>query len=402
MKRFRYTTTTELGTKEKGSILAANKEEVLHNLKQENKIVLDLHEESKGNAGFFNTPSLSFEELLMLTKHLGTMVDAGITLSEAFMTFAEQEGNSNKRKMYENILELITSGQSLSASLKVYPTVFSDIYINMISVGEESGTLGETLQYLDIQLEKENELRKKVISALIYPGVIVSITCLLTMGIVLFIIPKITKIFDTLGGVLPLPTRIMIGLSTFLLEHPIKAFLGAILIIFGIRGLLKMKALKPFWHSLALHFPVIGKIFVNVNLARFSRNINSLLKAGVSITRALDITSEMFTNHFYHAKVKEAGMRVEQGSKLYEALQGDAKLFPNIMVKMIQIGEKTGNLGKTTGQLAELYEREVDNQTRNLSVLLEPLLLLFMGVMVGGVALSIILPIYQIPNLISK
>ncbi len=402
MKRFHYTTTTESGIKEKGSVLATNKDEVLNNLKQENKIVLDLHEESKGNAGFFNTPSLSFEELLMLTKHLGTMIDAGITLSEAFMTFAEQETNSNRKKMFENILELITAGQSLSASFKAYPTVFSDIYINMIAIGEESGTLGETLQYLDVQLEKENEIRKKVVSAMIYPGVIVSITCLLTLGIVLFIIPKITKIFDTLGGVLPLPTRVMIGISTFLLTHPIKSTLVTLLLIFGIRALLKMKALKPLWHSIELHLPVLGKIFVNVNLARFSRNINSLLKAGVSITRALDITSKMFTNHFYNLKVQDACSRVEQGSKLYEALQGDSKLFPNIMVKMIQIGEKTGNLGKTTGQLAELYEREVDNQTRNLSVLLEPLLLLFMGVMVGGVAISIILPIYQIPNLIAK
>lgn len=402
MKRFHYSATTESGRKEKGSIFSSSKEEALRTLKQEKKLVLDLREDTKTGAGLFSAPSLSFEDKLMVTKHLATMIDAGITLTEAFSTFAEQERRSNNKKMFENILGLITSGQTLSASLKSYPEVFSDIYINMIQVGEESGTLAETLRYLDIQLEKEYELRKKVASALIYPGVIVSITILLTIGIVVFIIPKITKIFDALGGELPLPTRIMINTSTFLLQHPIKALILAILIFFGAAGILKVKILKPFWHSIVLRLPVIGKIFVNMNLARFSRNINSLLSAGVSITRSLNITGKMFTNHFYHSKVEEAGIKVEQGAKLFEALQGDEKLFPGMMLKMIQIGEKTGKLEKATGQLAELYEREVDNQTRNLSVLLEPILLVFMGAMVGSVALSIILPIYQIPNLISK
>jgi len=402
MKQFRYVSTNANGKKEKGSILASSQEEALRDLKQEGRIVLNVSEDIKRKPGLFGGPSLSFEAKLMLTKYISTMVEAGITLTETFQTFAEQETQKNNKKMFENILKTITSGQTLAAGLKEYPSVFADIYVNMVAVGEESGTLSETLQYLELQMEKEYEIRKKVASAFIYPGVIVSITLILTLGIVVFIIPKITKIFDALGGQLPLPTRVMIATSSFMIEHPFKTLLLIGGSIAGAITLLKLKALKPFWDSLALHFPVLGKIFVNVNLARFARNMNSLLKAGVPITRALNITSKMFTNHYYHAKVEEASSKVEQGSKLFEALKGDEKLFPGMMVKMVQVGEKTGKLEGAMEHLAQFYEREVDNLTKNLSVMLEPILLVFMGAMVGSVALSVILPIYQIPNLIQR
>lgn len=402
MKRFHYIATNEQQKKKKGTLLASSKEEAIRRLRDEKKIILNIREENGSPNAWFGGPSLSFEEKLMMTKHLGTMVEAGISLTEAFQTFAEQEKRKNNKRMFENILKMITSGQTLAASMKTYPKIFSDIYVSMIAVGEESGSLSEALHHLDIQLEKEFELRKKVLSAMIYPGVIVSITLLLTLGIVLFIIPKITKIFDALGGQLPLPTRILIGTSTFMIDHPFTSLLLAGGFIAFCMSVLKWRVLRPLWHGLVLHLPILGKIFVNINLARFSRNMNALLQAGVPITRAIDITSRMFTNHFYKSTVEEARTKVEQGSKLFETLKDNEKLFPPMLVKMIQVGEKTGKLEKAMEHLAVLYEREVDNQTRNLSILLEPILLVFMGAMVGSVAISIILPIYQIPNLISR
>jgi type IV pilus assembly protein PilC len=265
-----------------------------------------------------------------------------------------------------------------------------------------SGTLDQILDYLDEQLDKEYDLRKKVISAFIYPAVILSITLMLSLGIVFFIMPKITKIFTSFDIVLPLPTRILIGFSTLLTEKPLLTFGTAIVLVVGGVSLLRWKALKPFWDWVSLHLPVFGRVLHYANLARFSRTLTSLLQAGMPVTKALNVISTMMTNTQYKEAVKNSAAKVEQGGQLGEAFEGQEKLFPMLAVKMLYVGERTGSLETTMKQLALLYERNVDSLTRNLTVLLEPLLLVFMGVMVGGVAISIILPIYQLPNLLSK
>ena len=286
--------------------------------------------------------------------------------------------------------------------LKKYDFIFSDLFINMIATGEKSGTLDKVLDYLDEQLDKEYDLRKKVISAFIYPVVILSITMMLSLGIVFFIMPKITKIFSSFEITLPLPTRILIGFSTLLTDKPLITFGAFFMFIALMVFLLKWKVLKPFWDWLSLHTPVFGRVLHYANLARFSRTLTSLLQAGMPVTKALNVISTMMTNTLYKEAIKNSAAKVEQGGQLGEAFEGQEKLFPVLAVKMLYVGEKTGSLETTMNQLALLYERNVDGLTRNLTVLLEPLLLVFMGMMVGGVAISIILPIYQLPNLLSQ
>lgn len=401
-KRFKYKLGDKLGAESKGMIEAETERDAIKRLTRVGHNVISIHEVRQGGLPFWEKPSLSFEDKMLFTKHLATMLRAGITITEALQILGSQTVQARNRQMYESIRRSVEAGQSLSESMKVYDFVFSDLFINMIETGEKSGTLDQILDYLDEQLDKEYDLRKKVISAFIYPAVILSITLMLSLGIVFFIMPKITKIFTSFDIVLPLPTRILIGFSSLLTEKPLLTFGTAALLVLAAVLLLKWKALKPFWDWISLHLPVFGRVLHYANLARFSRTLTSLLQAGMPVTKALNVISTMMTNTQYKEAVKNSAAKVEQGGQLGEAFEGQEKLFPMLAVKMLYVGERTGSLETTMKQLALLYERNVDSLTRNLTVLLEPLLLVFMGVMVGGVAISIILPIYQLPNLLSR
>lgn len=402
MPKFTYVVTDQSGRKKEGAISAANKDSAIKKLKEKNEIIISMVEEEYGKIFIFGKPSMGLQDKVVFTKCLGTMLQVGITITEAFEILAHQTKKSGLKRMYEDIIEMIRSGQSLANCLKKYNNIFSDLFINMIETGEESGNLEKVLHRLAIQLEKEYEIRKKVISAFIYPAVIIVITIMMSVGIVAFIMPKITKIFEKFDMPLPLPTRMLIGISKFLTEKPLLAILIALSIIAFFIFVPRIKAIKPFWHMLMLKLPIFGNILVSANVARFARTINSLLQAGVPITEGFKLTANMLDNIVYKIAIDEACEKIEQGANIGESLEKEEKLFPQLATRMLYIGEKTGSLELTTRHIAKLYEKEVEDKTRNLSVLLEPILLVFMAVMVGGIALSIILPIYQLPNLLNK
>jgi type II secretory pathway component PulF len=403
MPKFNYTLSSTGGRHEEGSITAPNREAALQKLRKENKIILSCDEDLKKKREYFwQKPSFSFEDKMLFTKHLYAMVRAGITITEALQIFINQTKGGNTKAMFENILNMIKSGQSLSKSLKVYNYIFSDVFVNMIATGEESGTLEQVLLYLGVQLEKEYDLRKKLKAAFIYPAVLLSITVLMALGIVIFIMPKVLKIFASFNVVLPLPTRMLIWLTNFLTGQWYFVIAGIAVFIFAIHFIVKIKGVRDAWHSFSLHLPVFGKILINANLARFARTLNSLLQSGVSMTKALAIVGDMISNNVYKGLISEARLKVEQGAGLGDSFSMNERYFPQLFVKLLAVGDKTGSVEDSTGQLAELYEKDVDNMTKNLSVLLEPILLVFMGAVVGGLALSIIMPIYQLPNMIHR
>lgn len=402
MPNFHYTLSSISGTRQEGELSASNREAALQKLRKKNKIIISLEELKKTREWFWKKPKLSLEEKLLFTSYLATMVKVGITIKEALHIIMSQTKKEKNREMYKKMIEMIQNGQSLALSLKQYDFVFSELFINMIASAEESGNLAQVLEYLSVQLEKEYDLRKKVISAFIYPAVIISITMLLAVGMVIFIMPRITKIFTSLKVNLPLPTRVLIGFSNILTHKPYIVIFGIIAFIIVIKSILKSKFLRPSLERFVFHIPVFGKLLMYANLARISRILHSLLQTGIPITRGLDIIGNTLSNTMYKKAIYASRDKVEQGGHLGESFEGNEKLFPQLLTKMIFIGEKTGSLETTSEHLAEMYEKNVDNLTKNLSVLLEPMLLVFMGVLVGGIALSIILPIYQLPNLISK
>jgi type IV pilus assembly protein PilC len=402
MKLYDYTGSTDEGVRQKGTIAGSSREDVLRQLKEQNVVVISVLEHPKTRGGFLKKPHLSLEDKLMFTKHMAAMMNVGITVDEALEIIGDQGRTGNQKRMYGNMRERIQSGQSLANSLKEYEYVFSEVFVNMVATGEKSGTLEEVFEYLALQLEKEYDLRKKVVSAFIYPVVIIIITIVLMSGVVLFIMPRISEIFISFGGQLPLPTRILIGVSTFALDHPFKAVGALGGGIFLCTLLFKSRRLKPLWHRITLHVPVFGRLLKDVYLARFARTMNSLLQAGVPITESLHITGNMISNSLYKKAIQITEEKVQQGGKMGESFKEFPKLFPPLIAKMLHVGEITGSLESSTAHVADIYEKEVDSITKNLSVLLEPLLLVFMGVMIGGIAISIIMPIYQLPNLIQR
>jgi len=341
-------------------------------------------------------------EKMIFVKNLATMIEVGITISESLVILKEQTKKNSLKRMYDDILEMVNAGQTLAGSLRKYDNNFSELFINMIETGEASGNLGDVLKYLDLQLEKDYEIRKKVIGALVYPAIIISITLLMAVGIVIFIMPKITSIFKQFKAEMPLPTQFLINFSSFLTTKPLLAALILIVSVGFVVFILKLKALKPFWTKVLTRLPLIGNIVISENVARFSRTINSLIRSSLPITEALTITMNMLDNVLYKNALQEVRDKVEQGGKVGDSLEKHERLFPPMCTKMMSLGERTGTLETTTGKVADLYERDVDSRTKNLSTAVEPILLILMAVLVGGIAISIILPIYQLPNLIKK
>ncbi|EKD64176.1 MAG: hypothetical protein ACD_51C00053G0001 [uncultured bacterium] len=402
MRKFNYIVSNADGITEKGYVHAPTEQDAADKLREDGKVIISVIEEASRKEWFWEKPHLSFVDKMMFVKNLATMMKVGITITEAMDILKTQVNGANNKKMFDNIVAMIRSGQSLSKTLEQYSTVFSDVFVNMVAVGEESGTLERTLEYLEKQLEKDYNIRKRVISAFIYPAFIVSLTLMLTIGIVIFILPKITGIFESFDVTLPLPTRILIGTSSFVTTKPLLTILLIGVFSATVYFLFTSKSIKLIRDTVVLHIPVFGRLMRDMNLARFSRMMNSLLQAGVPITKAISITGKMLTSKPYKDEVERARAMVEKGGTLGEAFSNNEKLFPILLTKLLFIGEKTGSLEATTAHLANMYEKNVTDLTKNLSTLLEPILLVFMGGLVGGVAISIIMPIYQLPNLIGK
>lgn len=402
MPNFKYLLSDIKGEKLSGTIFASSLEMAKKKLSKNKNFLLEITADKAGKLYFWQKPHLSLQDKMTFLKHLSTMIKVGITITEALKILIDQTSRKSVKNMYQAINDMITSGQTLSNSLKEFDYIFSEIFINMIAVGEKSGTLEKTLSYLSLQMEKEYELRKKIISAFIYPILIVVITIVIATGIVIFIMPKITKIFKTLNLELPAVTQFLMDFSDFISTKPLTALAIALATISFFVLIFTAKFLKPFWETVLLSIPILKKIVINGNLARFNRTLNSLLQSGITLSESLTILSKMTTNRLYKNAIGEALEKVQQGGKLGKSLENYPKIFPQLMVKTISIGEKTGSMETTTGYLAELYENNVDTLTKNLSVLLEPLLLLFMAGLVGTIVLAIILPIYKLPSILKR
>jgi type IV pilus assembly protein PilC len=405
MPKYAYILKDEIGRKKEGSVSGANRNAALEKIKEikaEKEYIISVTEVRPKKTWIFNRPKLKIQDRILFINSLSTMLKVGVVLTDALEIICAQTKKPVSRKMYEDILGMVRSGQSFSKSLSKYSSVFSEIVVNMIATGEENGNLDEILEYITVQMEKEYEMKRKVVSALIYPAVIMAVTLCMALGIVVFIMPKITRIFSTFKMELPLPTKALILLSDLLTKQTLLVAVIVIGTVLFLNFIFKLKALKPFWHRLFFRLPILGGIIVSSNVARFARTFNSLLMSGTAMAKSMQVLQNVFTNVVYKDALTETTEIVQKGGKVGESLERFPRQFPVLVTKMIFIGEKTGSLTVTTNHIAEMYEKDVDVRTKNLSVMMEPLLLVFMGLLVGGIALSIIMPIYQLPNMLSK
>ncbi len=345
---------------------------------------------------------ISNQEKLLLTKHLAVMMKAGISITEALETLVDQSRNAYFRKVLSQVLEDVKNGKNLADSFKKFPRVFDQFYISLIEVGESSGTLGENLDFLAKQLGKDYSLRKKIQGAMTYPAIVLFTTVIMGGFISFYILPKLVDFFKSFDIELPLTTKILIFFAELMKNYGLLIGVGIVIFAVCFRIVSQLPKIKPVWHAVLLKIPLMGKLIAYGQLARFSRNLGTLITSGVPITKSLEITANTLSNLRFKNDVLTLSKSLTKGKNIGETMRKGYSEFPPLVSRMIGIGEKTGKLDETLLYLGDFFEDEVDDISQNLATILEPILLIVIGLVVGFVALSIISPIYQLTGSIGR
>jgi len=346
--------------------------------------------------------NLSIKEQAMFVKRLSFLIHGGVPILES-LRLLRRSRSKNKTQIFDQIITDVERGQSLSTSMKKFRYIFGDFALSIVKVGESVGILDQNLNYLAEELKKKQELKRKVISALVYPCFIVAATLGIVVLLLTFVFPKVLPVFSTLKVQLPLPTRALIFLSGLVINYGFYIFAAVVLavIIFWLLTK-KSETIKTAIHSLLLRLPFLGKMIQDYQLANFFRTFGLLLKSGIAVSEAMQIVTDSTSNLVYKNEFKKLAQGLSKGKKISSYLDDNPRLFPEIAVQMISTGEHSGNLSETLLYLAEMYEGEVSELTKNLSGVIEPFLMIFMGVLVGFIAISIIMPIYQITQTLQR
>ncbi len=346
---------------------------------------------------------VSAQELLFFTKHLALMMKSGIPITEALSTLDEQSKSTTFKRTIKEVSRDINNGKSLADSLKKHPRIFDEFYVSLIEIAEEAGTLDESLEFLAKQLAKNYQLRKKIQSALMYPGIVLAATGLMGSFIALYVLPKLVEFFESFDIELPLTTRILVVFSQLMKSSGIMIFGGVVLMAVAFLLLTRTEKVKPMWHTFLLRLPLVGVLISYGQLSRMTRNLGTLIKSGVPVSRSLEITANTLTNVRIRMDLVAISKSLTKGKNIGDTMyEGKYTVFPPLVSRMISVGEKTGKLDETLLYLGDFYEEEVDDISKNLSTVLEPILLIVIGLVVGFVALSIISPIYQLTGSIRK
>jgi type IV pilus assembly protein PilC len=339
---------------------------------------------------------VSIAEQVILTKNLSGMLKAGLSLSRALSVLQKQTKNPTLNKVFNSLSSEINEGGTLSSGLARFPKIFSKLFVSMTRAGEESGNLAGALSDVGINLEKANSLTKKIRGALIYPGVILSAMIVIGVLMFAFVVPTLASTFKELGVTLPTSTRVLIFFGNFFSNHLILTFFIIILSGFGIYSLFRANFMAKYIDYVIVRLPVIGNLSKELNTARTARTISSLLSSGVSITRAVEITEDVVQNIYYKKVLEEAKSAIEKGAPFSQVFVANSALYPVMMSEMIQVGEETGKMSDMLLQISQYYEEEVESKTKNLSTIIEPILMLVIGSAVGFFAISMISPLYSI------
>lgn len=337
------------------------------------------------------------KEQVHFAKRLSFLIGAGVSIIDSMTLLHSQAKSSSKRHIYESIIEDLRNGLFLSTSLKKFERHFGGFAVNIIKIGETGGVLTQNLNYLAEELRKKEDLRKKVIGSLIYPVFITLATLILSGLLTVFIFPKVMPIFQSLNVDLPITTIILLAISNFLSAYGLYLIAGIILTV--ILFTLAVRYLPTFRygvHAVSLHLPIFGGLLTYYHMTNFCRTLGLLLKSGINVVEAIEITGATMSNDVYKKQCSKIATVVKRGERMSSYLTSHPHYFPDFTAHLVAVGEKTGSLSNTLLYLSEMYEAEVADKTRNLSNSIEPILMIFMGLIVGFVAVSVITPIYEV------
>lgn len=338
---------------------------------------------------------ISLKDKMMFARHLGVMLSSGLSIPRSLDVISGQTKSRRFKKVLAKIEEEVKTGSTLADSL-AGAGVFDELSVNMIRVGEVGGNLEEVLALLADQLEKEHNLISKVRGAMYYPAVIFVVMIGIGIAMMTYVVPQLTSVFSDVQATLPASTRMIINVSNFMSAHKLLVLFLSLFVLFGTIFFFKTKFGKRTSAFLFLKVPVIKNITIKVNNARFARIYGSLIKSGVPVVESLKIISETLANRYYQEAFKKFMAEVQKGKPLHEGLVAFPKLFPMLVVQMVEVGEETGKTVEILGGLAHFYEEEIDQVTKNLSSIIEPVLMVIIGSAVGFFAISMLTPIYSV------
>ncbi len=381
---------------------AKDEHELAKILRQEGYLLISAEPESKGKSLAklnnlqipFIKRGVSSVEKIMFTRNLRVIVSAGISLPKALTTLSMQTKNNKFKNILLAIAEEVTKGKNFSEAISGYPAVFPEIFVSMVKAGEESGTLEQSLDVLGLQMEKQYELKSKIKGAMIYPLVIMSAMAVIGILMLVLVVPQLAKTFKELGVDLPITTRIVIAFGTFVANFWYLIPVLVVILFFGLRFFAKTAFGKKTQDTLFLKIPFISSIIKKTNAAYTVRTLGALISSGVPIVRSLEITAETLGNTYYKNAISGAAEEIKKGSKLSQFLSNYQDIYPPLVVQMLSVGEETGQTSDILTKLADFYEEEVSRATKDLSVIIEPLLMIIVGTLVGFFVVSMMQPMY--------
>jgi type IV pilus assembly protein PilC len=404
MARFTYTGTNAEGTTVKETVEAPDRYAVYEIARTNGHTVSGIEEGRAFSLNkLFNMEKVNYflsrvklDELVMSTKNLAAMLKAGLPLSRALSVIERQSKNPRMKGIMQNVRESISKGNPFHTALKEYPETFSKLYVAMVRAGEESGGMAPALETIAVQLERSSNLKKKIKGAMIYPAIVITVMCIIGILMMIYVMPTLTATFTGLGTELPATTKFLIGTSVFLTENGLLAILGFGVFVTALVSFVRTTFGRRLFHLFIINLPVIGTLAKQTNSAYTARTLSSLLASGVDVINAIEITKDVIQNVHYKDILDEAVQKVEKGSPLSETFIAHENRYPILVGEMISVGEETGQISVMLEEIANFYENEVETKTKDLSTIIEPLLMVVIGGGVGFFALAMIAPIYSI------
>ncbi len=402
MPTFYYKASAPDGEVVEGRMEASEAEDVVRHLQSAGQIPIQVRpaggRSGGGGLSLFGARGVSRQEVGVFTQELATLLGAGLPLDRALRILVDLSDNPRFAGLTGRVLEKVQGGAALSDALEAQSGVFSRFYVNMIRAGELGGALGAVLDRLADYLNRAKELRDSVISALIYPAILVGVSLLSVMILLVFVVPQFTELFQDAGAALPLPTRIVIASGDFLRTWWWALLLGLLAVLLLMRQQLGNPDSRVKWDRWLLRLPLAGELIARLELARFSRTLGTLLGNGVPLLSALSIVKETLSNQVLAGELNIAAESLKEGQGMAEPLLA-GKRFPKLGLQMIKVGEETGQLEDMLLKVAEIYDKEVKNAVQRMLALLEPLLIVTLGVLIAGIIVSILMAIISVNEL---
>lgn len=403
MTSYKYTAKDKEGKEYERIVDVENRFEIYNIIHKEGGSLISI-KEAKLHKSFSSLGNLlggiKTHQKIIFAKNLGMMMNAGLAVTRALAVMGKQAKNKNYKKLLSDLEMDVSHGKTLSESLGKQPKVFSHLFVSMVKAGEESGNVSGALAIVSSQMEKTYLLVKKVRGALIYPAVIVSVMIVIGILLLIFMVPTLSATFEGLGVKLPLSTRILIFSSNFLVNNILLVLSLLALFIFSLILFWRSRVGRNIIDNIVLHIPVIGTMVKEFESARSARTLSSLMSAGVEIVVSLDVTADVLQNHLYKNAIMQARTAIEKGEPMSAVFIAHEHLYPLFVGEMVAVGEETGKISEMLMGVATYYEEEVDQKTKNLSTIIEPVLMIIIGIGVGFFAISMLAPTYSLVDYI--